>query len=111
MKLKVKEENKVYERDVNNVDDLKDLLKDYGNMFLPEIDDLVYDVYNSGDYEELIGGLDYYIKGRELDTATKYYRLLDKVVKMNDFNGIINKLNEFNKILREGDINITFLNE
>ena len=104
-KLIIKENNQKEERNIN---DLLEVLKEYGSLFLPSGDDLALDIYYEEDYYELIKGFDFYYSGDYLKGAIKYMSLLDEFNKMNDLDSLIGKLDEFNEAFKLCNINISY---
>ena len=54
----VEKSNNNYEYEFKDKDELLEILKDYVRPFLPEFDDLANDIFENGEYDLLIGGLD-----------------------------------------------------
>lgn len=104
MKLIETNTNKKYEYKINNKEDLIEVLKDYVRPFLPEYDDLASDIFEEGDYDLLIKGLDSCYKKPFLDIARDIFSLFSDMAKMATIDEIVNKLNEFNGYLAKGKI-------
>ncbi len=106
MKLIETYANKKKEYIINNREDLIESLKDYVRAFLPEYNDLALDIFEEGNYDLLIKGLDSCYKKPFLDVAIGIFKLFSDMTKMDTIEDIINKLNEFNEYLKRGKMNI-----
>ena len=109
MNLIINNKGRRFIEEINKTKDLLDILIDYGNVFLPEEDQLAQEIYNSGDYDYLIVGLDFYYKGDFLEAAISYFKSLDEVVKMSNLKDIVSKIEDFNEALLKGKVEISFL--
>lgn len=108
MKLIVKDENIKNEYEIKNEKDLIEGIKDYAQIFVPDGDDIAYDLYNADEYEELNSGLFFYYKDEYLNCAINCFNLLKEVVLMNNVNDMIDKLDEFNETFKRAGYDIEF---
>lgn len=129
MKLLVFENGKKHEYMINKKEDLIEGIKDFVQIFIPEDNDLLIDLYNNSEYDELqkefvkLNQINLnYLNSRKIDSDERAYRfmkmmhnitsskeainLLDKIEKMDNLSDICHEIDEFVKLFKMADYDI-----
>jgi len=112
---------------IKNREELIEVIKKYVAVFLPEDDDYAYEMFQEGNYDDLIDDLKLYQNDninyfkaknnnstmiKELiekyENINKIFMLLGEVEKLNGLNEIANKLEDFNDLFGKVDYNVYF---
>jgi len=132
MRLLVFEEGKKHVYEINNKEDLIEGIKDFVQLFIPEDDELLYDLYKNSEYEELkeefvkLNQINLnYLDSRKMDederslsfikmlhnniSTKEAIELLEKIEKMDNLSDICHEIDEFVRIFKMADYDIEML--
>ena len=132
MRLLVFEEWKKHVYEINNKEDLIEGIKDFVQLFIPEDDELLYDLYKNSEYEELkeefvkLNQINLnYLDSRKMDederslsfikmlhnniSTREAIELLEKIEKMDNLSDICHEIDEFVRIFKMADYDVEML--
>ena len=132
MRLLVFEEGKKHVYEINNKEDLIEGIKDFVQLFIPEDDELLYDLYKNSEYEELkeefvkLNQINLnYLDSRKMDederslsfikmlhnniSTREAIELLEKIEKMDNLSDICHEIDEFVRIFKMADYDVEML--
>ena len=132
MRLLVFEEWKKHVYEINNKEDLIEGIKDFVQLFIPEDDELLYDLYKNSEYEELkeefvkLNQINLnYLDSRKMDederslsfikmlhnniSTREAIELLEKIEKMDNLSDICHEIDEFVKKFKMADYDVEML--
>lgn len=129
MRLLIFENELKHEYKINSKEDIIEGIKDFVQLFIPEDDELLYDLYKNSQYEELKKefvklnqiNLDY-LNSRKMDdderalafikmlhnniSTREAIELLEKIEEMGNLSDICHEIDEFVKIFKMADYDI-----
>ena len=108
MKIVVSFDNEIEEKEINNIDELKDELLEFAGYFIPADSEYAVGLLENNRFDELIDEIEDYYVNSYFKLAKEFFLTLKKINSYNSMDEIVNEFEVLNKVFSDAGLNIKY---